>query len=250
MTTIAIANQKGGVGKTTIALALATAIADLVKRRVLLIDLDTQANATVGLGQRPQPNLARWLMFEEPLGDVVIHVGDRLDLVASNSKTDVVNLDLANGAKIQAVKIGLKTASYDYIIIDCPPSLAMITRAGLFAADYILTPVDCEFFASQGLVMLSAIIQQVQEQGSRTRWLGVIPNKYRPVKVHQVNVGRLYSRFDKKFVWDALPLTTQIARTQEAGQTIWTCPDVDRRHRATWAGMVKRVLWSPASKPN
>lgn len=242
MTTIALASQKGGTGKTTISLALATAIADLVGKRTLLIDLDTQANATTGLGQRPQPNLAEWLLLDKSLADVVIHVGERLDLVASNSRSDVVNLHLATGAKIKAIKTGLKGTDYDYVIIDCPPSLAMITRAGLFAADYILTPSDCEFFSAQGLVLLSTVIQEVRESGGRCRWLGVIPNKFRDVKVHRHNIARLQERFGKKFVWDVLPLTTQIAKTQEAGQTLWACPDVDKRHRALWAGMVKRVL--------
>jgi len=245
MKTIAIANQKGGVGKTTISLALATAIADLVKKSVLIVDLDLQANATVGLGQHPEPGVARWLMMGDPLDMIAIPVRKRLDLMPSNLVTDDVNLALANRSSIDAIKRGLEAADYDYVIIDCPPSLSMITRAGLFASDLIITPIDCEYFALQGMVTLTAIIHQVQDDGSRAQWLGVIPNKYRQVNVHRRYIKLLQEKFGiygDKFIWEPLPNTIQIAQTQTAGQTIWECPDVDKRHRAAWARMVKRVL--------
>lgn len=242
MRVIAIANQKGGVGKTTIALALATATAYIARQRTLLVDLDTQANATLGLMQRPAPGVADWLMMGRPLKSVVIHVRGLLDLVPSNSLTEETNLALANRGRIDAVKKGLNGADYDYVFVDCPPRLSMIARAGLYGANYILTPVDCETFAVAGLALLSKVIQEVQEANSRARWLAVVPNKYRPVNLHNRSVRKLIEQFGKGMVWPALPLTVQIPAAQELGQSVWECPEVDKRHKAAWAAFVQEVL--------
>lgn len=242
MAIIAIANQKGGVGKTTIALALSTALADIVGKNVLLLDLDAQANATAGLGQFPSPGIANWLMMGEPLKKVVVRINDHLDLIPSNGLTEDTNLSLASRSNFEAIKKGLEGTAYDYVIVDCPPSVSMITRVGIFASDFVLTPIDCERFALQGLGPLSTIIKNAQEKGSRVRWLGVVPNKYRDVKVHQQNVEVLKRMLGRALVWEELPLTTQIAKAQEAEQTIWECPLVDRNHQAVWARMVQKVL--------
>jgi len=242
MKIIAIANQKGGVGKTTVALALATALAYTVRQKTLLVDLDTQANATLGLRQKPAPGVAEWLMLGKPLKQVVVHVRGLLDLVPSNSLTEETALMLATRSRVQAVKEGLNGAGYRFVILDCPPSLSMISRAGLFAADHVLVPVDCESFALAGLPLLATVIKEVQEAGSKVRLLAVLPNKLRSVKVHDRTLAQLVKLFGDKRVWPPLPLTIQIPAAQELGQSLWDCPEVDKHHRAAWYELVKRVV--------
>lgn len=247
MKIIAIANQKGGVGKTTISLAVATAMADLVKGRTLVIDLDTQANATVGLRQkvsRERPGLMDWLVMRRRLDGVVVHVRDRLDLVPGSSATEDVNLSLSTHGRMDAIKAGLNGCSeYELVVIDCPPNLSMITRSGIFASKYVLVPVDCEFFSLQGVATLASVIRELQEGGSRVKWLGVVPNKYRVgVTVHEDNLALLRQQFGNGFVWDPLPLTIQVSQAQERGLTLWARGAVDKRHQAAWAAMVKKVL--------
>lgn len=166
---IAVANQKGGVGKTTTAVNLSAALAQL-KRRVLLIDCDPQGNATSGLGidkTSLEQSVYDVLVDRANLGDIIIHTDYELDLVPAV-------MDLA-GAEVELVEAEdklyrLKNAItpikgiYDYIIIDCPPSLGHMTLNALTAADSVLLPLQCEFYALEGLSQLMSTIEMVREQ--------------------------------------------------------------------------------------
>ena len=166
---IAVANQKGGVGKTTTAVNLSAALAQL-KRRVLLIDCDPQGNATSGLGidkTSLEQSVYDVLVDRANLGDIIIHTDYELDLVPAV-------MDLA-GAEVELVEAEdklyrLKNAItpikgiYDYIIIDCPPSLGHVTLNALTAADSVLLPLQCEFYALEGLSQLMSTIEMVREQ--------------------------------------------------------------------------------------
>lgn len=166
---IAVANQKGGVGKTTSAVNLSAALAQL-KRRVLLIDCDPQGNATSGLGidkASLEQSVYDVLVDRANLGDIIIHTDYELDLVPAV-------MDLA-GAEVELVEAEdklyrLKNAItpikgiYDYIIIDCPPSLGHVTLNALTAADSVLLPLQCEFYALEGLSQLMSTIEMVREQ--------------------------------------------------------------------------------------
>lgn len=166
---IAVANQKGGVGKTTTAVNLSAALAQL-KRRVLLIDCDPQGNATSGLGidkTSLEQSVYDVLVDRANLGDIIIHTDYELDIVPAV-------MDLA-GAEVELVEAEdklyrLKNAItpikgiYDYIIIDCPPSLGHVTLNALTAADSVLLPLQCEFYALEGLSQLMSTIEMVREQ--------------------------------------------------------------------------------------
>ncbi|MBK9567637.1 MAG: ParA family protein [Saprospiraceae bacterium] len=166
---IAIANQKGGVGKTTTAINLAAAIA-ILDKRVLLIDADPQANATSGLGVKSAE-------ISATIYDCLVDGTDPVDAIV---KTNTPNLDLLPssidlvGAEIELVSVSSREYrmkdvvakiqdKYDYIFIDCLPSLGLITLNALVAADSVIVPVQCEFFSLEGFGKLKDTINLVQQ---------------------------------------------------------------------------------------
>lgn len=166
---IAVANQKGGVGKTTTSINLAASTAEL-GRRVLLVDMDPQGNATMGCGVNKRD-------IELSCYDVLLDECDPIRAVVSsdNIKHDVLpsNMDLA-GAEVHLLEvdnresrlqkaIGELASEYDYVFIDCPPSMNMLTINALVAADSVLVPMQCEYFALEGLSSLMDTLKQVQE---------------------------------------------------------------------------------------
>lgn len=159
--TICIANQKGGVGKTTTTVNLSSALAQLGKR-VLVVDMDPQGNASSGLGikkhETEEKNIYHVLIGEETLSDVVFQTSQK-NLWIATANPDLV------GAEIELVDIPqrefrLKSAialvahQYDYVIIDCPPSLGLLTLNSLAAASSFLVPLQCEYYALEGLSQL------------------------------------------------------------------------------------------------
>jgi chromosome partitioning protein len=172
---LAIANQKGGVGKTTTAINLGTGLA-AVGERVLLIDIDPQGNASTGLGL---PRSARSssiydvLISEAPLSAVTVRSSvPGLDLVPADADLSGVEIELGSqprrSFRLRNAIAGLNTVSgapeapYTYILIDCPPSLNLLTVNAMTAADAVLVPLQCEFFALEGLTQLMRTVELVR----------------------------------------------------------------------------------------
>lgn len=171
---LAIANQKGGVGKTTTAINLGTALA-AVGEQVLIVDLDPQGNASTGLGIVRRPGMRstyHMLMGEAQLKDIITNSGiPRLGCAPSTmdllgAELELANVDRKTYRLYDAIRV-LTAAQqpesrYSYIIVDCPPSLNLLTINALSAADAILVPLQCEFFALEGLSQLLKTVERVR----------------------------------------------------------------------------------------
>jgi chromosome partitioning protein len=166
---LAIANQKGGVGKTTTAINLGTALA-AVGQRVLLVDHDPQGNASTGLGLNPQmrgKTLYDVLMDGVAADEAIVPTEvPNLSLIPAEADLSGVELELGQtprrAYRLRDALEWLDPGAFDYILIDCPPSLNLLTVNALAAADAVLVPLQCEFFALEGLSQLLRTIEQVR----------------------------------------------------------------------------------------
>ena len=165
--TIAIANQKGGVGKTTTAVNLAAALGRL-NQRVLLIDFDPQANATSGVGVRRgsvQRNIYHVLVLQEPIENVVLPTDFGFQVVPSDRNlagAEIELVDMPDRESVLRHAVAPLLERYDYILLDCPPALSLLTLNALVAANSLLIPIQCEYYALEGVSELFNTLAQVR----------------------------------------------------------------------------------------
>jgi chromosome partitioning protein len=223
---IAVANQKGGVGKTTTAVNIAASLAS-DKRPVLLVDLDPQGNATSGLGLTKEHAVTT---YEVLRGDASIEQGivqtriDGLYILAANSNLAAAEIDLVDmGRREFRLHQALEGVKYDYVIIDCPPALGLLTINALTAATDVLIPVQTEYYALEGLGQLLGTVQRVREATNpRLDLLGVVLTMYdkRTSLSEQVR-HEIETHFGDKLFSSVVPRNIRLAESPSYGKTIF-----------------------------
>ena len=224
---ISVFNQKGGVGKTTTAVNLAAALGILGKK-ILIVDVDPQGNTTSGFGINKQNTLSS---YEVLIGTAAVE-GAIIKTEFKNISVLPSKSDLA-GAEIELTELDrresrLKTAllplrdKYDYIFIDCPPSLGLIAITALTASDSVLVPIQCEFYAMEGLSQLMATVRQVKRAYNPMLELeGVVLTMFDGrLNLTQQVVGEIKKYFAKKLYSTLIPRTVRLSEAPSFGMPI------------------------------
>ncbi len=246
---LAITNQKGGVGKTTTTINVAAALAanDL---HILVIDSDPQGNATTGLGitkDPSRPSLYQVLLGGAELTDAVVHTGfEGLDLIPGDKNLVGANLELVDTARREfrlQDKVNSVRAQYDFILIDCPPALDLLTLNALIAADAVLVPIQCEFFALEGISELMDTIERIRDSfGHPLEIEGILLTMFddRTNLTRQV-AADLRDFFRDQVFKTVIPRSIRLAEAPSHGQTILAY-DVRSRGAESYIRLAKEIL--------
>ena len=248
---IAISNQKGGVGKTTTSINLASGLAH-VGKKVLLIDFDSQGNATQGLNasqNNSQATIHSVLMEGVPIQQAIVpKMNPRIVPANINLAGADLDMDKMEAGKEELLKKAIAPIrdQYDYIIIDCPPSLGLLNTNALTAADSILIPVQCEYYALEGVTQLLITIRLVQRTSNRNLKIeGILLTMFDIRTRLSVEVSQdVRQTFGKLVYQNSIPRNVKLSEAPSRGMSIFEYDPKSTGAKA-YAGLTEEVL-----KPN
>ncbi len=230
MSIIAVTNQKGGVGKTTTAVNLAASLAGMKARpNVLLLDLDPQGNATTGMGvdkHTLELGVVDLLLDDVPINEAIIELDENaIRLIGANGDltgAEVLLTQREQGAFVLKEALASIKSNFNYIIIDCPPSLNMLTLNALTASDHVVVPVQCEYYALEGLTALMGTVEEVKSTTNpELSVLGILRTMYDGRNALSLQVSEnLQEHFGDKLLETIIPRNVRLAEAPGFGESI------------------------------